>query len=126
MTSRAVPASIIVPIYWPSHMTPMIRRIEVLPIPASREVDLGPKSIWAIMVKKRVPLVPFLIAFMVPIIVETDVRDGLVVDVFSVKVSPVRVAGKHTETVGESADGIVLPRSGEVVLQALAYAEKTR
>jgi hypothetical protein len=92
----------------PGHVRSMIVRIEVDTIPTVREVDLSSDTLRTVVVgEKVVSLIPVGVSSMSTRVIETDIGDGLVASA-SVKVSSVGLSGKHSKTVRESVDLLVL------------------
>ena len=101
---------------WPGHVGSVIIGIEVDTIPTVGEVDLSSDTLRTFVVgKEAVPLIPVGVTSVGTGELETDIGDCFVAS-RSIKVPSIRLTGKHSKTVGESKDFLVLvSRSRKVV-----------
>lgn len=108
VAGRAITVTITVTIGRPCHVRFVVGRVKVYSIPAVREVDLSAHTIWAVVVEERIPLSPLRVALVSTGIVEADKADGIVFDVVTIEAAAGWIARYHAQTIGESANNIVL------------------
>jgi hypothetical protein len=101
---------------WPCHVRSVIVRVEVDTIPTIGEVDLSSDTLRTVVVgEETVSLIPVGVSSVGTRELETDIGDGLVAG-RSIKVSSVGLTRKHSKTIGEGIDLLVLvSRSRKVV-----------
>lgn len=102
---------------WPGHVRSVIVRVEVDTVPTVWEVDLSSDTLRTVVVgEETVSLIPVGVTPMGTRVFETDIGDGLVGRIASVKLSSVGLSRKHSKTIRESVDLLVLvSRSRKVV-----------
>jgi hypothetical protein len=95
---------------WVGHVRLVISRVEILAVPARREVNLETETIRAVLLRELRDR-----ANATTLVVQADKVDGLVLHVGGVVLGAVRVAGDHAKTRREGDDLAVLAWTLQVV-----------